>query len=191
MDYCDAGQRWDPVSSAFFYRLDPSDSRLTRIFTEGQTPPPDYSLNSTSFLYFSGLWGDFQYPDDHPRQKTVPYFGLKRFVSGPTGPMSKQLIRKGLFPDHRETKSWIQWGVGIFMSLYPCCFRGWRVWVTSIVFVAILISMLLGIRYMVKKYLLNKKGYNKVDDGADIPLNALEYRDDGHVVVGPPEADPR
>lgn len=185
MDYCDAGQRWDPVSSAFFYRLDSSSSRLTRIFP---SPSPGYSSNSTSFLYFSGLWGDLQYPDDHPRQKTVPYFGLKRFVSGPTGPMSKQLIRKGLFPDHRETKSWIQWGVGIFMSLYPCCFRGWRVWVTGVVFVGIVISIILGIRYIVKRYLLSKKGYNKVDDGADVPLNALEYRDDGRL-VSPPAAD--
>lgn len=62
---------------------------------------------------------------------------------------------------------------------------------TSIVFLSISISMLLGIRYLVKRYLLSKKGYNKVDDGADVPLNALEYRDDGHVVAGLPEANSR
>lgn len=64
-------------------------------------------------------------------------------------------------------------------------------WVTSLVLVGILISTLLGIRYIVKRYLLIRKGYNKVDDGADVPLNALEYRDDGQVVAGPPEANPR
>lgn len=62
---------------------------------------------------------------------------------------------------------------------------------TGIVFVGIVVSIILGIRYIVKRYLLSKKGYNKVDDGADVPLNALEYRDDGHehVVVGPAEAN--
>lgn len=179
------GQKWDPVSSAYFYRLDASTTRLDRMFRSEST---DEELNSTSFLYFSGLWGDSQYPDDHPRQNTVPYFGLKRFVSGPTGPMSKQLLRKGLFPDHRAPKSWLQWGVRIFMSLYPCCFRGWRAWVTGTVIVAILISLVVGIRYAARKYVLSRRGYNKVDDGADIPLNALTYRDD-HIDVNGTQAD--
>ncbi|ROV90103.1 hypothetical protein VMCG_09786 [Cytospora schulzeri] len=105
LDYCDAGQLWDPVSSAYFYRLNPVTLELTRIFSPGN---PEAS-NLTSFLYFAGRWGDVQYPDSHPLQKTVPYFGLKRYVSGPTGPTTKQLVRKGLFPDHRGKKSWLQY----------------------------------------------------------------------------------
>ncbi|KAI1759468.1 hypothetical protein GGR53DRAFT_513523 [Hypoxylon sp. FL1150] len=173
-DYCDAGQLWDPVSSAYFYHFDPVTSQLTRMFPSGSQE----ESNFTSFLYFSGLWGDFQYPDDNPRQWTVPYFGLKRYVSGPTGPTTKQLVRKGLFPDHREKKSWIQWGVGVFMSLYPCCLRGWRVWVSGTIFIVIFVATVFGIGYAVKRCRFRKRGYKKVDDGEDIPLNNMEDMED-------------
>lgn len=174
LDYCDAGQKWDPLTSAYFYRFHPSTSGFTRIFN---TDSPEEGSNATSFLYFTGLWGDFQYPNDHPRQKTVPYFGLKRFVSGPTGPMAKQLVRKGLFPDHRARKSWLQWAVGVFMWLYPCCFRGWRAWVTGIVLVGMLVSLVFGVRLIFKKYMLRRMGYSKVGGEEDIPLNcALDDR---------------
>ncbi|KID79757.1 uncharacterized protein G6M90_00g016330 [Metarhizium brunneum] len=114
VDYCDAGQLWDPTLSAYFYHLEPTNFTLTRLFPSATALPATPDL--TSFFYFTGIWGDAQYPDDHPLQKTVPYFGLKRFVSGPQGPIVKQLVRKGLFPDQRERKPWPQWAVGIFMS---------------------------------------------------------------------------
>lgn len=187
MDNCDAGLRWDPVSSAYFYRFDAVTSELTRIFLPGS---PQGS-NFTSAIYFSGLWGDVQYPDDDPRQKTVPRFGLKRYVSGPTGPMSKQLVRKGLFPDHREPKTWLQWGIGLFMSLYPCCLRGWRAWASSMLFVFVFISMIFSIIYAVRRYRSRKAGYKKVDTDADISLDNMGYRDDftGHDHLS--EADQR
>lgn len=186
-DICDAGRRWDPVSSAYFYRFDSSSSELTRIFPAGS---PQGS-NLTSAIYFSGLWGDVQYPDDDPRQETVPRFGLKRYVSGPTGPITKKLVRKGLFPDRREPKTWLQWGVGVFMSVYPCCLRGWRKWASGTILVCVLLSMVFGVVYAVRRYKSRKAGYKKVDDGADVPLNSLHYRDD---VTGPghrPEDDQR
>lgn len=158
---------------AYFYRFDPATAKLTRIFLPGS---PDGS-NFTSFLYFSGLWGDLQYPDSHSRQKTVPYFGIKRYVSGPTGPITKQLVRKGLFPDDRGKKSWLQWSVGVFMSLYPCCFRGWRAWVSGAIFIGLLTSLVVGIVFAVKRYRVAKAGYEKVDTSADIPLDTLHYRD--------------
>lgn len=166
------------MSSAYFYRFDSITSELTRIFP---TESPQES-NFTSAIYFTGLWGDVQYPDTDPRQKTVPRFGLKRYVSGPTGPIMKQLVRKGLFPDHRSPKSWLQWGVGLFMSLYPCCLRGWRVWATGTILVCLLISCIVGIVYITRRYRSKRAGYKKVDGGADIPLNNLDYRDDdtGH-----------
>lgn len=145
--------------------------------------PPESSdvSNLTSFLYFTGIWGDYQYADDDPRQSIVPYFGLKRFVSGPTGPMAKQLIRKGLFPDRRHKISWLEWGVHVFMSLYPCCFRGWRAWVSGVAFIGILVSIVLGITYAVKRYRSRAKGYIKVNSGDDIPLDNLGYRDNNAV----------
>ncbi|KAI7780542.1 hypothetical protein LA080_015943 [Diaporthe eres] len=173
-DNCDAGQRWDPVSSAYFYRFDALTSELARIFPPGS---PEGS-NFTSAIYFSGLWGDVQYPDSDPRQTTEPRFGLKRYVSGPSGPITKKLVRKGLFPDHREPKTWLQWGIGLFMSLYPCCLRGWRVWASGMILLCMLISMIFGVIYAVRRYRSRKAGYKKIDTGAGIPLNNLDYRDD-------------
>lgn len=176
-DYCDAGQRWDPVSSAYFYRFDTVTSELAQIFPPGA---PQGS-NFTSAIYFSGLWGDTMYPDSDPRQKIIRRFGLRRYVSGPTGPMSKQLVRKALFPDHREPKSWLQWGVGVVMALYPCCLRGWRIWVSGAMLIAVLVSIVVGIIFAIRRYRPRKKGYEKVNTGADVPLNDLRYRDDGPV----------
>ncbi|RFU79324.1 vacuolar sorting-associated 62 [Trichoderma arundinaceum] len=114
IDYCDAGKLWDPVLSAYFYHLDPESFALTRLFSSESNIST--TSNLTSFFYFTGIWGDAQYPDDDSRQKTVPHFGLKRFVSGPQGPIVKDLVRKGLYPNQREKKPWMQWAVGIFMS---------------------------------------------------------------------------
>ncbi|KAK1704431.1 hypothetical protein BDP67DRAFT_212852 [Colletotrichum lupini] len=174
LDYCDAGKIWDPVSSAYYYKFDPETSLLTSIFPPGA----EASINLTSFLYYSGIWGDFQYPDDHPRQKIVPYFGLKRYVSGPTGPTTKQLVRKGLFPDHPERKNLLQWGVGIYMSLYPCCFRGWRAWVSGIAFIGLLVCIVLGIKRSLKWARARKEGYKKIGNEESIPLRELDYLDD-------------
>ncbi|PTB70116.1 hypothetical protein BBK36DRAFT_1173339 [Trichoderma citrinoviride] len=172
IDYCDAGRLWDPVLSAYFYHLDPATFKLTHLLQSKSNAST--ASNLTSFFYYTGLWGDAQYPDSDPRQKTVPHFGLKRFVSGPQGPIVKQLVRKKLSPDHLEKKPWMQWAVVIFMSLYPCCLRGWRVWVSAIVAIALVILAVLGVRYGVKygmRRYVTRKGYRKLD--AEIPLNDM------------------
>ncbi|UKZ74667.1 hypothetical protein TrVFT333_002337 [Trichoderma virens FT-333] len=172
VDLCDAGRLWDPVLSAYFYHLDPTNFKLTRLFLSGSNSSA--ASNFTSFFYFTGLWGDAQYPDDDIRQKTVPHFGLKRFVSGPQGPIVKSLVRKGLFPDEREKKPWMQWAVGIFMFWYPCCLRGWRVWASLTVVIGFVILTAFGIRYGIKRY--RTKGYKKLE--TDIPLNDMSYREE-------------
>ncbi|KJK77367.1 hypothetical protein H634G_07106 [Metarhizium anisopliae BRIP 53293] len=170
VDYCDAGQLWDPTLSAYFYHLEPTNFTLTRLFPSATALPGTPDL--TSFFYFTGIWGDAQYPDDHPLQKTVPYFGLKRFVSGPQGPIVKQLVRKGLFPDQRERKPWLQWAVGVFMSWYPCCIRGWRKWVSCTAVIGLVVLVALGVRHTVKSY--RRKGYKRIE--SDIPLEDLSER---------------
>lgn len=168
VDYCDAGVLWDPVQSAYFYHMDATTSKLSRLFLP-DTPLPLES-NLTSFFYYLGIWGDAQYPNDHPSQITVPIFGLKRFVSGPQGPIYKGLVRKTLFPDVGEPKPVILFFIRILMAIYPCCLRGWRVWVSLGVFLVSVVTMVYGTRYLIRRY--RTKGYQKL--GTDIPLHDLE-----------------
>jgi hypothetical protein len=176
IDYCDAGPLWDPILSAYFYHLDPTSFTLTRLTTSESSSSNNSSPTDdlTSFFYYNGLWGDAKYPDSHPLQKTVPYFGLKRFVSGPKGPAVKHLLRKGLAPDHPREKSWVEWAVGVLMSWYPCCLRGWRVWVSLGVFLAMVVLVVVGIVRVVRRFRGPRKGgeYKLVE--GDIPLEEME-----------------
>jgi uncharacterized membrane protein len=131
-----------------------------------------------AFIHYKGVWGDEQYPDSNEAQKTVPYFGLKRYVTGPTGPIMKRLIRDGLSPKPRKG-DWKEGLVAIFMAWYPCCIRGWRKWIFLIVIVLLLGLLGLGIGYFVKKVLvkrlakwLRRKQYTRLD--AEIPLDDFE-----------------
>lgn len=172
IDYCDAGPRWDPILSAYFYHLDPISFTLTQLAPPGSSPPA--TSNITSFFYYTGLWGDAQYPDNDSRQKTVPHFGIKRFVSGPTGPATKQLVRKGIAPDEGKHRSWTEWAVGVVMSLYPCCIRGWRKWVWGFVLLGVLLSVPFGIWYALRRY-KTRRGYKRVE--TDVQLDDLNWRE--------------
>ncbi|OHE92133.1 vacuolar protein sorting-associated protein 62 [Colletotrichum orchidophilum] len=176
VDYCNEGRRWDPILSAYFYRFDKESSTVNRLDPPAEsspTPPP--SSNLTSFFYYSGRWGDTEYPMSDPRQEIVPKFGLKRIVSGPTGPRHKHLVRKGLKPDQRRKMGWMEWGVGIYMSLYPCCLRGWRRWVFMGLIIAVLSGAVIGIVIAVKKY-RNRK-YTRLQ-AEDIPLDDWALEDE-------------
>jgi hypothetical protein len=47
-------------------------------------------------LYFKGRWGDYQYPDNDPRQDKLEIFTFKvyKYVTGPDGPAFKNIGRK-------------------------------------------------------------------------------------------------
>lgn len=149
IDYCDAGKRWDPVLSAYFYRYHHATKKFTTLSSPASPSPPSH--NYTSWLYYTGRWGDFRYPDSDPRQLTVPKFNHKRFVTGPTGPRSKQLIRKNLLPDHRHAVTWKEWAVHIFMMLYPWAIKGWRKWFSLLVLLAVLVGGALASVVLVRK----------------------------------------
>ncbi|KAG6110047.1 hypothetical protein E4U13_005562 [Claviceps humidiphila] len=173
IDFCDTGILWDPVLSAYFFQFDPQTSHLTRLVHGSPHDDVAPTANLTSFLYFTGLWGDAEYPKHHPLQKTIPFFGLKRFVSGPLGPLAKQLVRRGLFPDRRARKSWIQWAVGVFMTFYPCCVRGWRKWMSGMVLLVVGLGLMLvfwrAVRYHQRRR-RRRRGYKKLGM-MDIPLS--------------------
>ncbi|KAF6812214.1 vacuolar protein sorting-associated protein 62 [Colletotrichum plurivorum] len=168
-DYCDEGQKWDPVLSAYFFRFDADSFTVTRL--ESPVPSPDdppASANLTSLFYYAGRWGDAAFPDSDPRQARVPKFGLKRFVPGPNGPRHKHLVRKGLKPNKTRKMSWKEWAVRVFMAWYPCCIRGWRRWVSLGVFVVVLSALVIGIVFGVRKYKTRK--YRKLRE-EEIPLD--------------------
>ncbi|TEA20917.1 putative vacuolar protein sorting-associated protein TDA6 [Colletotrichum sidae] len=176
VDYCDAGTRWDPVKSAYFYRFDATAFTVRRIDPpENTSPAPPSSANLTSFFYFSGRWGDIQYPESDPRQESVPHFGLKRVESGPTGPRHKHLVRKGLKPDHSRKMSWTEWAVNIYMAWYPCCLKGWRFWVSTGVIVVGISGVVLGIVLSVRRFKTRK--YQRLQ-AEDIALDDWVLEDD-------------
>lgn len=174
IDHCDAGQTWDPVLSAYFYRYEPSTFELTRLFTSSHNETT--ASNLTSFLYYTGIWGDEQYPDDDPIQQTVPRFGMKRFVSGPTGPTNKHLVRKGLAPDHPRVKTWLEWAVEVFMAWYPCCIRGWRLWVSLAVVIVSIMLCVLVLLYLRRWYRTRK--YTRVE--TEIPMEEIGRLEAAH-----------
>ncbi|KAF4919203.1 putative vacuolar protein sorting-associated protein TDA6 [Colletotrichum viniferum] len=176
VDYCDEGEKWDPVLSAYFYRFHADSFTVTRVEPPEQSFPKLASdANLTSLFYYTGRWGDLQWLDSDPRQQTVPRFGLKRFESGPTGPRHKHLVRKGLKPDHRRKMGWTEWAVGIYMAWYPCCLKGWRKWVLFGGFVVMLSAIVVGIVIGVRRY--RRRKYQRLQ-AEDIPLDDWVLEED-------------
>jgi hypothetical protein len=82
---------WDPTLSAYYYSYDAASNKFSAY--DNSTP--------VNWLYFTGHWGDEQYPDSDPRQETILGIdGLSKYVSGPTGPLDKQLNRTEVCPDN-------------------------------------------------------------------------------------------
>ena len=77
--------------SAHYYNYDAESEQFSAY--EDSTP--------VNWLYFSGKWGDDQYPDSDTRQQSILGIkGLYKYVGGPTGPLDKQLNRSRICPDN-------------------------------------------------------------------------------------------
>jgi len=87
-DYTSQGTKWDPTLTAYYYTYNATSSFFG-------------SVNGSPLgaMAYRGQWGDKQYPDDDPRQPS-PFFGFRKFVSGPTGPWDKQLNRTNICPSN-------------------------------------------------------------------------------------------
>ena len=86
-DTASQGALWDSTLSTYVYSYTPSSNTFAAY--DGVT--------SVNWLYYLGRWGDNQLPDNGPGQ--VDLFGLRKFVSGPTGPITKVLNRSAVCPD--------------------------------------------------------------------------------------------
>ncbi|MCJ1285918.1 hypothetical protein MMC26_005260 [Xylographa opegraphella] len=88
-DHCDQGTLWDPTLSSYTYAY----NAATAVFT------PYVAGTPTNWLYYTGAWGDEQYPQSDPRQKEILGISLTaKYQSGPTGPEDKQLNRMAVCP---------------------------------------------------------------------------------------------
>jgi hypothetical protein len=110
-DYTDEGHIWDPIQSAYWYKMSPVSSTTPATNGTGTTHQngpstrdiaalgsftPYNGHSPVGFLYFKGRWGDYQFADDDPRQEKLEILSLKfyKWVSGPEGPAFKNLARK-------------------------------------------------------------------------------------------------
>lgn len=87
IDHTSKGRIWDPILNAYFYTFDPTTKSFTSV---GERESP------LGFMYFTGQWGDEQYPREDPRQDI--FLGFYKYVSGPTGPRDKDLNRTEMCP---------------------------------------------------------------------------------------------
>lgn len=179
VDLADKGRLWDPIKPAYFYKYDPTTEVLT---------PADPGSDPVDWFHFNGRWGDKRYTDSDPRQKPVPYFGLKKYDDGPTGPKFKHLVRKGLMPDEKEKTPLMKTLVHWYMSLYGCCLKGVNPWVVVIsvllvlaatVFLCVFAIRRTGPRlkdWSVKtvKRMKKKKQAGKEEDGSELRLRLLD-----------------
>lgn len=107
-DQTDRGPLWDPRQNVYAYTLNAKDKVL-----RASTQTPDAP---THWFRFLGHWGDRAYPMNDSRQYGVG--GLYHYVSGPLGPIYKNLWRKNIcqsrgpchirywLPPPNEAKMW-------------------------------------------------------------------------------------
>lgn len=102
VDKCDKGALYDPLGSSYMYTyaLDqhapaqaPGDVEVPGFF---DVVAPTNRL--PGWLYFTGHWGDQEYPADDPRQKGKELLQFRKYGDGPTGPAFKDLMRKKVWP---------------------------------------------------------------------------------------------
>lgn len=102
VDSCDEGALYDPLSTSYMYTYTlgtdspKRDTDIVKIPGYFESVAPTDTL--AGWLYFTGHWGDQEYPDDDPRQKGKGLLGFRRYGDGPTGPAFKDLMRKEVWP---------------------------------------------------------------------------------------------
>ncbi|POS84938.1 hypothetical protein EPUL_002482, partial [Erysiphe pulchra] len=81
IDKSSEGALWDPMKSAFFYTFNPTSNTFESV-----------DNSPLAIMNFKGRWGDARYPKGTKGQKK--FFGFRKYVDGPTGPIDKNLNRK-------------------------------------------------------------------------------------------------
>ena len=94
-DVCDQGTLWDPAANAYIYSYDAGANSFTPYSNTADAP--------TSWLDYTGIWGDEELPKSDPRQHYFLDIELTaKWTGGPTGPEDKDLARTNICPDGDE-----------------------------------------------------------------------------------------
>lgn len=124
-DFTDRGPLWDPTKNYLGYSYDgdfvyPAKENANHKHTGRE-------LDYDDWLSFTGHWGDKQLPSDDPRQRFMLVGGHK-YIDGPRGPLTKNLIRLTPCERHKWWNFWngcnirenIKWGIGVESEGYNC-----------------------------------------------------------------------
>jgi hypothetical protein len=134
------------------------------------------------WFHFIGRWGDKQLPDSNEYQKTVPHFGLKKYVDGPTGPKFKHLDRSGISPVKVTDQQLLRIAVSIYIHIYYLVHNPvtWIVLVLIIVAVATLkwlpLSQVRSLLESATSAFGTRKGQREAQY---IPLQSMDLEADG------------
>ncbi|KAL6703634.1 hypothetical protein ACN47E_009494 [Coniothyrium glycines] len=97
VDNTEAGPLFDPLASSYYYSYVLPVKPYEPV-TDGFLPLKPTADAPNGFLRYTGRWGDEAYPSTDARQ--TAFFGNNKFVSGPTGPLYKQLMRQQVWPEN-------------------------------------------------------------------------------------------
>ncbi|CCE82753.1 Piso0_002497 [Millerozyma farinosa CBS 7064] len=124
-DFTDRGPLWNPTKNYLAYTYDgkhiyPQTNR-SGSSTDGR------ELSYGNWLSFEGHWGDKQLSSKDPRQR-FSFIAGHKYIDGPSGPLSKNLIRLNPCERHKWWNFWngcnvrrnIKWGLGIESEGYNC-----------------------------------------------------------------------
>lgn len=123
-DFTDRGPLWNPTKNYLAYTY---DGEFVYPGNNANAKHQGREIAYGNWLTFSGHWGDKQLESSDPRQLHLLIGGFK-YINGPRGPLSKNLVRLVPCERHKWWNFWngcnvrsnIKWGIGVESEGYNC-----------------------------------------------------------------------
>ncbi|ODV76981.1 uncharacterized protein CANTADRAFT_27407 [Suhomyces tanzawaensis NRRL Y-17324] len=124
-DFTDRGPLWNPTKNYLGYTYD--GEFVYPVENNSNAKHVGRELEYDNWLSFPGHWGDKQIPDSDPRQRNL-FIGGYKYIDGPTGPLTKNLLRLQTCERNKWWNFWkgcnvrenIKWGIGVESEGYNC-----------------------------------------------------------------------
>lgn len=140
-DFTDRGPLWNPTKNYLSYTL--NDNTVHAGVTNRNPAHVGREATYYNWLGFKGFWGNKQLANTDARQRYL-IIGGYRYITGPLGPLQKNLVRVKPCERHKWWNFWngcivrqnIKWGIGVESEGYNCgnLFMGLRpVWLKLII----------------------------------------------------------